>query len=167
MTKMGFLRGVINTISTNISTLLTNLATVRTEQTLQQQADAVISQNNPVSNQLYTVLDTTTNVEIISFGCSVNWDTTQPTNLRVIVTVDGITKTFTCASPVTATGYVPSLNNSFAASDQFLVASASPTVASFASYRECSGRSVKVQVAVTWSTTQPTPLICRVKYANR
>ena len=131
----------------------------------QQQADAVISQADPVSDTVYNVLPASDNVEINSIGVAVTWAVTQPTNLRVIVTVDGIAKTFTIAAPVSATAYAPSAAIGVDEASQ-LLASATGELTRQA-LQGCKGRNVQVDVAVTWATTQPTPLDCRVKWAQR
>ena len=125
-----------------------------------QQADAVLSQANPVSGTLYTVLDTTRNVRIISIGAKITWATTQPTPLEVVVTIDGVTLTFSVANPVSATPYIPCWYPD-AETDMVINAAVFQGRSFFVE-----GRSVKVQVRVTWATTQPTPLSCRVKYAQ-
>ena len=52
-----------------------------TSMTFQHQADAVLSQANPVSATLYTVLGTTANVRILTIDTNVTWAVTQPTPL--------------------------------------------------------------------------------------
>ncbi len=76
------------------------------------QPDIYVTQNTPVSDQVYTILPTTANVEVISLEVRCVWPTTQPTNLRVIVTVDGVVQTYTFASPVSGTSYQPNLTAS-------------------------------------------------------
>lgn len=129
-----------------------------------QQADAALSQDNPVSDQLYTVLATTANVSLDSVFAMVTWAITQPTNLRIIITTDGIVVTYLFAAPVTATGYSVLLNRSGAAVAQSLIGIADTST--LLALQHSSGRSVKIQVAITWAVTQPTPLVCRVKYAR-
>jgi len=157
----------IDTSVAALNTLLTNgtygLSAINTALTFQQQADAAISQANPISDQLYTVLNTTLNARIISLATYITWATTQPTNLRIVITIDGNTITYTATTPVSATVYYDSLIPTAAAASQSLSTTA------FSPYRAflLEGRSIKVEVAVTWATTQPTPLVCRVKYAKR
>lgn len=124
-------------------------------------ADAAISQANPVSTTLYTVLDTTEYARILAIACSITWGVTQPTPLTVIVTVDGIQNIYEVNNPVSATNYYPWMSGSTAMSDGFL-----DTTDYSAQYRGWlnEGKSVKVQIRVTWAVTQPTPLVCRVKY---
>ena len=130
---------------------------------LAQQPDAVISQANPVSTTLYTVLDTTVNCRIYSIATSVTWGVTQPTPLEVVLTIDGNTIIYSKSNPVTATYYDATTVSEQVEASQFLDTSNAARTRSFL----IEGRSVKVQVRVTWAVTQPTPLVCRVKYAKR
>jgi len=129
-----------------------------------QQPDAAISQANPVSGTLYTVLDTTPDaiIELVSFN--VTWSVTQPTNLRLIVTVDGVVQTYTTASPVSGTNYYPAASMAAESAQGNSTTQGSNTVGALP---VMSGKSVKIEVAITWATTQPTPLVCRVKYARK
>jgi len=131
----------------------------------EHQADAFLSQTNPVSGTLYTVLDTTKNVRIISIAAWVTWSTTQPTPLDVVITIDGQTIIFSTTNPVSVTPYVAALYPSQAEVGQFLRAE-TDTLALFRLPFSIEGRSVKVEARITWATTQPTPLACRVKYAK-
>jgi len=56
-----------------------------------RQADATLVQANPVSDTLYTVLDTTKNCRIRSIQVKIIWATTQPTPLKITITIDGLT----------------------------------------------------------------------------
>ena len=133
----------------------------KTTATFQYQADATISQANPVSATLYEVLPTTANCRLIAIGCNITWAVTQPTPLDVIVTVDGVTLTFSKTNPATATAYEPAFeSDSGTQMSNYNVAV--PTRAFL-----LEGRSVRVQIRITWAVTQPTPLICRVKWAKR
>lgn len=136
-----------------------NLATALT---WQHQPDAAISQANPVSATLYTVLPTTRNVRILCINASVVWAVTQPTPLEVIVTIDGQPLTFTQVNPVSASNYQITIWPHLAEAAGVFQAT-NPTVKSF----DLEGRSVRVQIRITWAVTQPTPLICRVKWARR
>jgi len=129
-----------------------------------QKTDALLSQDNPVSNQLYTVLDTALNVEIISIAVNITWAITQPTNLRIYVTVDGKTIIFTVATPVSGTNYY--LNITPESSDAGQATSTTVGSGTVLAIKYASGKSVKVETRVTWGVTQPTPLVCRVKYAQ-
>ena len=122
----------------------------------------MISQANPVSDTLYEVLATTRNVRIISIETDVTWAVTQPDPLHVVVTIDGISTIFRVNNPVSATPYYVSSNAFTAADNQILEVTDRSTGKSFL----IEGRSVRVQIRVTWAVTQPTPLVCRVKYAK-
>jgi len=128
----------------------------------EHQADATLSQANPVSATWYTVLDTVLNTRIIGISTNITWATTQPTPLEIKVTIDGQTVTFTVANPVSATNYFARI-----ATEQALSAQVLDTV-DYARERAflLEGRSVKVEARITWATTQPTPLVARVKYAK-
>lgn len=133
----------------------------------QHQADAVISQANPVSTTLYTVLGTTPNVRILSIAATITWATTQPTPLEIVVTIDGNSLVYGIANPVSGFPYAPIhsvLDASTPEANQRLGYPFGGT--DFAPF-PLEGRSVKVEVRVTWGVTQPTPLVCRVKYAKR
>ena len=128
----------------------------------EHQADAVLSQANPVSGTWYTVLDTTKNVRIIAIFTNITWATTQPTPLEVRITIDGQTEIFHLDNPTSTTWYE-------------LIAWADGGTGGFLSAEDyknlnrpfnLEGRSVKIEARITWATTQPTPLQCRVKYAK-
>ena len=129
----------------------------------EHQADAYLSQYNPVSGQLYTVLDTTKNVRIIAANIKITWATTQPTPLELIITVDGQTLTFQVANPISIQAYYPIFDASVPPSSEILT---TPNTISSNRAFLLEGRSVKVEARITWATTQPTPLVCRVKYAK-
>ena len=135
----------------------------RGTEVFQHQADASLSQANPVSATLYAVLVTTKNVRIISLSATITWATTQPTPLETVVTIDGNSIVFIKANPVSATAYGAKTAEDQPENNQPL-----DTVNSFVPYRAflLEGRSVKVEVRITWATTQPTPLVCRVKNAK-
>lgn len=123
------------------------------------QADAVISQANPVSTTLYTVLNTTRNVRLIGIAINIDWAVTQPTPLEVLITVDGQTVSGFINNPVSGTWYFFVINPNDAA--QVLTAT-NPAARAFL----LEGHSVRVQIRVTWAVTQPNPMRCRVKYAR-
>lgn len=129
----------------------------------ERQADAVLPKANPVSGTKYTVLDTTKNVRLKGIGVAVTWATTQPTPLEVHVTIDGQTLTFKQTDPVSATYYMPIMSPHKDATEQEMSVSGS---AQYYKAFLMEGRSVKVEVEITWAVTQPTPLVCRVKYAK-
>jgi len=130
-----------------------------------QQPDAVLSQANPVSGTKYTVLDTTKNVRIISIACDVTWATTQPTPLEIHVTIDGVAYNYYKADPVTATDYYAYPHPEKAENVQQPMSSTKADISRRAFLMD--GKSVKVEIEITWATTQPTPLVCRVKYAKK
>jgi len=127
------------------------------------QADATLSQANPVSATLYTVLATTKNVRIISIKTNITWAVTQPTPLEVVVTIDGITMIFWVTNPGSATDYFASVE---AGVDETLQTLETTDRLKTGRPFLLEGRSVKVEVRITWAVTQPTPLVCRVKYAK-
>lgn len=124
------------------------------------QADAVISQANPVSATLYEVLATTKNVRIIGFSVVTTDGTTSL--LEVVVTIDGRTLIFLKNNPTSAIVYFPALYSDAAENAGLLAASADNSAAK-AFLLE--GRSVKIEARITW-TVQPSPLGCRVKWAK-
>lgn len=145
---------ILNAIATALVTLKTNL-------TFQHQTDATLAQANPVSTTLYPVLATTTNARIIGIEIDVTW-TVQPTPLDVVVTIDGITMTFTVANPVSTTKYYASLSTAAAASAQVL--ETTDRVATRGGFL-LEGRSVAVQARTTGGTTSQ--LNARVIYGKR
>jgi hypothetical protein len=126
-------------------------------------ADALLSGTGntaPVSLTKYTVLAEAKNVRLMGIEADVTWGVTQPSLLEVIVTVSDIPFIFKVADPVSTTKYFASLST-VAADSQIL-----ETIDRPARTYLLEGRSVKVEIRVTWATTQPTPLNCRVKYAK-
>lgn len=136
----------------------------KTYEVPKHQTDAVLSQANPVSGIKYTVLDTTKNVRIIGFSAKVTWAVTQPTPLEVHITIDGQTITYSVTDPVSATDYFPTAIQPQKVPTAYTLS----TVDLFLLYRAflLEGRSIKIEVEITWATTQPTPLVCRVVYAK-
>jgi len=129
----------------------------------EQKADATLSQANPVSGTLYTVLATTTKVRIISIEIHITWGVTQPTPLEIVVTIDGVSTIFTVTNPTSGAPYFASLNANAAANAQTLEGT---DRTAFGRPFLLEGRSVKIEARITWATTQPTPLVARVKYAK-
>lgn len=125
------------------------------------QPDAVISQANPVSTTLYTVLDTNKNVKLISIDANITWAVTQPTPLEVVITIDGNTIIHLVANPVSANNYEAQIAKHANEANQSLVALNNDRFMNL--YK---GKSVKVQIRITWAITQPTPLVCRIKWAK-
>lgn len=125
------------------------------------QADAAISQANPVSATWYTVLATKSNVRLISIQARIDWAVTQPT-LVVRVTIDGNIYLYTIALPVTATSYYANNMANLPEALQTLQATDQSVSRGFL----LEGRSVKVEVNTVWAVTQPNPIIARVRYAK-
>lgn len=121
------------------------------------QADATLSQANPVSGTKYTVLATASMTRIEGVAAKVTW-TVQPTPLEVHGTIDGIDITFGYANPVSATNYYISdfsVNAHNAMNGQGLSGSS-------ATYKNrIEGRSVKIEAETTGGTSQN--LTARVK----
>ena len=123
------------------------------------QADAVISQANPVSGTKYTVLDTTKNVRIIGVYVNCTW-TVQPTPLEVHITLDGVAWKFSFTNPVSATGYfIIDLDIGNNENGQTLRTNGTSRSAFI-----LEGRSVKVEVEITGGTVSN--LFARMKYAK-
>lgn len=137
-------------------------------QGVRHQPDAYLSQANPVTATWYTVLDTTLSVRLISVTALVTWAVTQPNPLYVRITIDGNVLTFIKPNPVATTYYTCNVREADQEISQTMNsmddgAIGGPVSRAFL----MEGRSVKVEVMVVWATTQPTPLICRVKWAKR
>jgi len=137
---------------------------------LTHQADALLNQANPVSTTYYPVLPATANVRIISMEANITWGVTQPTDLRIRVTIDGQVYYFVVATPVSANVYNAAIQSAPAGTypaDPYALINI--TTVDFSQYRAflLEGKSVQVDVAVTWAVTQPTPMVCRVKWAKR
>lgn len=126
-----------------------------------QQADAVLSQANPVSGTKYTVLDTVKNARIMSMEVDCAW-TVQPTPLQLHVTIDGQTIIFSLIDPATATGYYAKVWPASAEDSQGLDGA---TV--FPQYKPfiVEGKSIKIEAEITGGTVQS--LDARIKYALR
>jgi hypothetical protein len=120
------------------------------------QADAVLSQANPVSGTKYAVLPTTRNVRIIGSMIYVTW-TVQPNPLELHMLVDGIQCTWAQANPVSPTFYYPYNHPGYAANSQYLDTTR-PDNRVFL----LEGRSIFVEAEITGGTVNP--LVCRVKY---
>lgn len=121
--------------------------------------DAAISQANPVSTTLYTVLPTRKNVKIKSIAFNITWAVTQPTPLDIVLTIDGNAITHRVDNPVSAQFYELQIAKHGAETAQGTVALNNDRF--LEAYK---GRSVKVEARITWAITQPTPLVCRVKW---
>jgi len=119
----------------------------------EHQADATLSQANPVSGTKYTVLDTTKNVRIISVSVQCTW-TVQPTPIEVHITIDGVSITVGFTDPVSATSY-------FFVNDR---SSLCVFTANRAQAFQLEGRSVKIEAEITGGTVSN--LSATVKYAK-
>jgi len=125
----------------------------------EHQADATLSQANPISGTKYTVLDTTKNVRILSIAVVCTW-TVQPSPLEVHLTMDG--EVYVCGKidPASAADlyvYINPPNAGF-----ILDAVATPHGRTRAFLVEC--RSLKVEVEITGGTVSN--LTARVKWAR-
>lgn len=127
-----------------------------------QQADAAISQANPVSTTLYEVLATTKNVRVLSLFAKVTWAVNQPTPLEAVVTIDGQTISYGIDNPVSATNYFACAYGAGAEANQSLNVNDHSADRAFI----LEGRSVRIQARITFAAGAPTPLVCRVKYAR-
>lgn len=126
-------------------------------QMMERQAVLTVSTPNPVTATKYTVLDTTSNVEIVSICSQVTWAVTQPSPIDVTTTIDGVAIIYRKVDPVTATNYfarrlaytdIQQLQGNDDYGTQYLD----------------KGRSVKIEHEVVWATTQPNPLVTRLVY---
>lgn len=127
-------------------------------QVFEHQADATLSQANPVSGTKYTVLDTTKNVRVVTAFVSVTW-TVQPTPLQIHVTIDGNSLTHQVTNPVSATNYELALNN------QGETAQPLSVEGTRLNWGFCyEGRSIKIEVETTGGTVSN--LSATVKYAK-
>lgn len=129
---------------------------------VQQQSDAVISQANPVSATWYTILDTTLLARLLSIAARITWATTQPTPLRIRLTIDGKLFIFSMTNPVSATWYACVQSPTEDSETAMSMVSTIPQNMTFL----FEGKSLKIEAQITWATTQPTPLEARVKYAK-
>jgi hypothetical protein len=149
-----------NTATDSLKVLSDMLDTLRTELTFAHQADASLNQSWPNSDELYTVLDTTANVRLIAFAVKETHSVT-PTNVKIVITIDGQTLTYTKTSPSSATWYFPTQSSSVGASS---LALGSTDLAQYLTFLY-EGRSVKVQASVSGGTVSNLSAI--VKYAKR
>ena len=128
------------------------------------QVDAAISQANPVSATYYPVL-TATNARIIEACVNITWAVTQPTPLRMRITTALKTMIFSFTNPVTTQNYNPYVSGVFADNVGEMITSSSVDSFRRGSYL-LEDISVLIEVNVTWGVTQPSPLVCRVKWAK-
>jgi hypothetical protein len=102
------------------------------------------------------------NVRLIGIYSNITWAITQPTPLQIRVTIDGIVRDWYINNPVSATGYYAQEHLGYSNNIDMDTTSNGNT-RSFL----MEGRSIKVEVKITWAINQPTPLVCRVRYAKR
>jgi len=126
---------------------------------VQQQDDATLDQDSPVSGTKYSVLDTKGHkVRIKSICLTCTW-TGQPTPLECHITIDGKSKTVTQADPVSGTPYYVAINAD-AVNPVFGTTDLTPYQAFL-----CEARSIKIEAEITGGTVSN--LSARVKYAKR
>jgi hypothetical protein len=137
----------------------------RNADVFQEQVDASISQDDPVSTTIYPVLPTSMNVKIHSIEEEIIWAVTQPNPMQVRVTVDGITIIHSQVDPVSATPYYCRRIPGLGAINQLMTTDQAIAMNEAAPLYE--GRSVRVDCLIIWGVTQPTPLAVRVKWAKK
>lgn len=125
----------------------------------QQQADATLSQANPVSGTKYTVLDTTLYARIINIDLMITW-TVQPTPLECHVTIDGQARLFTTANPQSDHRYTALIDTNPLVATDVLGIDLLVLHRSFL----LEGKSIKIEAETTGGTVQN--LEARVKYAK-
>lgn len=125
-----------------------------------QQDDSNIAQNNPVSGQYYTILDTTPFVRLIEFAAACVW-TVQPTPVSIRITIDGQTIIHSRDNPVSGTNY---LCHKYGGDGPLAQPLDSPQQAASRAFAY-EGKSVKVEAKVTGGTVQT--LYGRVKWAQK
>lgn len=126
----------------------------------QHQPDATLDEDDPVSGQKYTILETTKDVKIYSLVAKSIWSE-QPSPLEIHVTIDGNTITFTKANPASNEFYEADRQANLAESAQSLNAMGiSRYVAQY--YQ---GKSIKIEAEVTGGTVSN--LSTRIKWAKK
>lgn len=120
------------------------------------QADATITQANPVSGTKYEVLATTKNVRLYTLNVACTWSV-QPSPLEIHVTIDGQTPKADQANPGSTTNYRVYIRDE-QADWEFKTG--------FAEHRAflVEGRSVKIEGEITGGTVSQ--LASRVKYGK-
>ena len=124
------------------------------------QADATLTQANPVSGTKYTVLATIANTVILSIATAVVW-TVQPSPLEAHLTIDGNTLTHSKANPATGAYYYAHHTPSATETLQLMDGSYDVAMRIFKTHE---GRSVKVEAETTGGTTSS--LVCRVRHGK-
>jgi hypothetical protein len=131
---------------------------------VEHQPDAFISQANPVSAQWYPVLVATANVRIRSIIATITFVAGAPNPLEARIIIDGQTITYVAAFPGTGNPYEAKPNKQDPDTGQGLYGTVNDVQSPGGFLLE--GRSVAVDVRVTWAVNQPSPLVCRVKWAR-
>jgi len=142
-------------------------------QMMQHQTDSVTIIATPISGTKYewrtgesgagAALGTQTNIRIISIEAHLTWAVTQPTPLEAHVTPkNGDLMIFTRANPITGTNYWASIKAENPMGTQNLDDADEGQRRAFLMEL----RSGKVEVEITWATTQPTNLTMRIKWAK-
>jgi len=129
------------------------------------QIDRAIVQANPVSGVSYPILPVTDDVMIQSIEAHVEWAVTQPTPLEVLLTVDGVPCKHVVANPVSNTHYLAGITRDSPALGQPLLVFGSFTY-TYAFYPLYMGQSISIDARITWAVTQPTFLVCIVKWSR-
>ena len=138
------------------------------------QADSYTVIANPVSGTKYVWragetgagadLGDQSNVRILSIVTRLTWATTQPTPLKIHVTIDGQPITHIQVDPVTATWYEAMRTPWASAATQSMAIEGTYNNTRDSIMYE--GKNAKVEVEITWAVTQPTDLMMRVKWAK-
>lgn len=129
----------------------------------EHQPDVDINQANPGSGVWYEVLPITSNVRIISIAAKITGAATTFDWLEAVVSIDAQALIFRVAPPVSGTQYFASLASEM--TNMLQVLETTDRCAQGKAFL-VEGRKIGVSAAVKWSIAQPTPLVCRVKYAK-
>lgn len=127
------------------------------------QPDATISRVNPVSGTRYVVL-TEPDCRLICAFANITWGVTQPTTLVIVITVDGEEMAHVQANPVSATNYGAVISGDQPRTNQGMEQAAAGSSEKHKPFLY-EGKYIKVEVVTDWAVNQPTPLVCRVKWA--
>lgn len=125
------------------------------------QADAVISQANPVSGTKYTVLPSTANVRLRSLSIKADW-TVQPTPLESHITFDGIETTYAGANPATGDYFSPTTDQDSGAGAPTSQVMVNQWTDRYIDIMPVESKSMSITGEITGGTVQL--LYCRVKY---
>lgn len=140
----------------------------------EHQADSVTIIASPVSGIKYewktgvsgsgAALGAQKNVRIINMAIKLTWAVTQPTPLQIHVTIDNQVYIFEKADPVTATNYGPRGIWYDSPANAQAMTNDGDAIGNRAFLLE--GRSVKIEIEITWATTQPTNLTLTTRWAK-